>query len=79
MDRYWSNERIINRVNEILESEETNTRIKLLSETIKERKVKLLGHILRADDSDQVKMAAIDLESMQAHVKIRKRVGKPRI
>ena len=79
VDRTWNATRIFERANAILT--EKNPQAKLLvplSQVIKERKMKLLGHIIRIPDpKDPMVLAAIDenLDSIEIELK---RVGKPR-
>ena len=53
--------------------------IHLPSETISHRKMKLLGHIIRADQSDPKRQVTLENESVRPRFKGYRRVGKPRL
>ena len=53
--------------------------IHLPSETINQRKLKLLGHIIRADQTDPIRQVTFENESVRPRFKGYRRVGKPRL
>ncbi|MCS5642106.1 MAG: reverse transcriptase family protein, partial [Dehalococcoidia bacterium] len=70
-----SNKRILDEASSLLHGVEG--KIKAVSKTIGDRAITLLGHIVRADDGDQMKQIAIDAEYRRVE-RDKRRVGRPR-
>ena len=70
-----NNEKVLNVASEIAYGEPD--KIKLASRIISDRAITLLGHIIRADDNDQMKKVAIDAEFKRVE-RNKRRVGRPR-
>ena len=54
-------------------------RIQRLTDIIKARKCKLLGHVIRAEDTDPMKMVTFKPNSLKLMAPQSKRVGRPRL
>ena len=70
-----SNKAIVEKASNILHG--APDKMKLASKTISERAVTLLGHIIRADEQDQMRKIAIDAELNRVE-RDKRRVGRPR-
>ena len=57
--------------------QEENGRAPAASETITERSITLLGHVIRAENNDPMKKIAVDAEIKRVE-RVKRRVGRPR-
>ena len=83
IDRSHTNEEVIRLANiaKGCDEDETKTKIIPLTETIKQRKQRLLGHVIRAghrDPRDPMYQVTFENSSLQPRTTACRRVGKPR-
>ena len=55
IDRSNTDDIVIQKSNDILKTEKSTTTIKRLTETLRQRRLTLLGHIIRADPGDPMR------------------------
>ena len=71
-----SNQEVMQQINDHKPGEDP---IKSISEILKERKVKLLAHCIRADPSDPLRQPILRMTDSRMIEVLDKRVGRPRI
>ena len=79
VDRQFSHEWLRTRATSLLKEEGKDREIRAWSDDIKTRQVKLLGHLIRADARDPMRLITFQHGILQPNTPGARRVGRPRI
>jgi hypothetical protein len=79
VDRQYSHEWLRTKAEQLLKDEGKEREIKSWSEDIKHRQINLLGHLIRADARDPMRLITFQHGILQPNIPGARRVGRPRI
>jgi len=78
LDRNNSNQRVLQAATQIAYAEQPERKIELFSEQLKQKRIKLAGHILRANEVDPLRQVSYQTQSAKIYDIGKRRIGGPR-